>query len=43
MIRFTDDIVAIVESERNIKSAVDELNEILKTMEIKLNGTKTKS
>lgn len=42
MIRFTDNIVMITESECDIQRAVDEMHEMLKTSEMKMNSRKTK-
>ncbi|XP_025413749.1 uncharacterized protein LOC112685915 [Sipha flava] len=42
MIRFADDIVVIAESEGDIQRAVEEMDEILRTSEMKINSTKTK-
>jgi len=42
MIRFSDEIVVIAESEKGIQHAVEEINEVLKTSEMKINSTKMK-
>jgi ribosome-interacting GTPase 1 len=42
MIRFADDIVVIAESEGDIQHAVEEMDEMLRTLEMKINSTKTK-
>jgi hypothetical protein len=42
MIRFADDIVVIAESEGDIQRAVEEMDEMLRTSEMKINSTKTK-
>lgn len=42
MIRFADDIVVKTESEGDIQRAVEEMDEMLKTSEMKINSTKTK-
>jgi len=42
MIQFADDIVVISESEDDIQRAVEEMNEILRISEFKINSTKTK-
>lgn len=42
MIRFVDDIVVIAGSEGNIQRAVDEINKMLRTLEMKINNAKTK-
>jgi hypothetical protein len=42
MIRFTDDIVVIAESEVNLQRTVEEMDEMLRTSEMKINSTKTK-
>jgi len=42
MIRFADNIVVVAESEGDIQRAVDEMDEMLRTSEMKINCTKTK-
>jgi hypothetical protein len=42
MIRFADDIVVIVVSEGDLQCAIEEMNEMLRTSEMKINSTKTK-
>lgn len=42
MIRFADDIVVIAESEGEIQRAVEEMDEMIRTTEMKINTTKTK-
>jgi len=42
MIRFADNIVVVAENEADIQRAVDEMNEMLRTSEMKLNSAKTK-
>ena len=42
MIRFADDNVVIAENEVDIQRAVEEINEVLKTSEMKINSGKTK-
>jgi len=42
MIRFAHDIVVIAESEGDIQRAVEEMDEMLRTSEMKINNTKTK-
>lgn len=37
MIRFADDIVVIAESKGDIQQAVDKMNEMLRTLEMKIN------
>jgi len=41
MIRFADDIVVIAENEGDIQRAVEEMDEMLRTSEMKINSTKT--
>ena len=41
MIRFADDIVVIAESEGDIQRAVEEMDEMLRTSEMKINSAKT--
>ncbi|KAF0753702.1 craniofacial development protein 2-like [Aphis craccivora] len=42
MIRFADDIVVIAESEGDIQCVVEEMDEMIRTSEMKINSTKTK-
>ncbi|KAL4132882.1 hypothetical protein QTP88_009959 [Uroleucon formosanum] len=42
MIRFADDILVIAESEGDIQRAAEEMDEMLRTSEMKINSTKTK-
>jgi len=43
MIRFADDIVVIAESEGDIQRAVEEMDEMIRTSEMNINSTKTKT
>jgi len=42
MIRFADDIMVIAECERDMQRAVEEMDEMIRTSEMKINSTKTK-
>jgi len=42
MIRFADDFVVIAESEGDIQRAVEEMDKMLRTSEMKINSAKTK-
>ncbi|KAE9527065.1 hypothetical protein AGLY_013713 [Aphis glycines] len=42
IIRFADDIVVIAESEGDLQRAVEEMDEMLRTSEMKINSIKTK-
>jgi len=41
-LRFADAIVVIAESEGDIQRAIEEMDEMLRTSEMKINSTKTK-
>jgi len=42
MIRFADDIVVIAKGEGDIQRVVEEMDEMIRTTEMKINSTKTK-
>jgi len=42
MIRFTDNIVVIAEGEGDVQFTVDEMTEMLRTSDMKINNAKTK-